>query len=85
MSEGTRERGIVKWFDIRRGFGFIRRQEGEDVFVHSSSLSGIFSKVLQEGDEVEFFVEESHKGLRAVHVVRLPRTEPGSDLLESTV
>ncbi len=78
MSE--RERGTVKWFSVDKGFGFIRRPEGEDVFVHSSSLSGIFSKTLQEGDEVEFDVEMSHKGLRAVEVVRLPGAE-----LESTV
>lgn len=84
MSE-ARERGVVKRFDIRRGFGFIRSEEGEDVFVHASSLTGIHNRVLYEGDEVEFDVEESHKGLRATGVVRLPRTETGSDLLESTV
>lgn len=75
-----REKGIVKWFDSRRGFGFLRRTEGEDVFVHSSDLSENYSRTLQEGDEVSFFVEQSHKGFRAVDVVRLPGAE-----LESTV
>ncbi len=78
MSE--REKGTVRWFDSRRGYGFIRAESGEDLFVHFSAISGDSSSGLEEGDAVEFCAEEAPKGLRAVEVVRLPGAE-----LESTV
>ncbi len=66
MSE--RETGIVKWFNGAKGFGFIQRQEGEDVFVHFSSIRGEGYRNLEEGQTVEFGVEQGPKGLRAVDV-----------------
>ncbi len=67
--------GTVKWFDDAKGFGFIEREEGEDVFVHYSSIAGEGYKSLAEGSKVEFDVEEDAKGPRATNVVV---TEAGS-------
>lgn len=66
MSE--RETGIVKWFNASKGYGFIQRQEGEDIFVHFSSIRGEGYRNLEEGQTVEFGVEQGPKGLRAVDV-----------------
>lgn len=64
-----RERGIVKWFNAAKGYGFIQRQSGEDVFVHHSTIQMTGYRVLQEGNEVEFEVKEGPKGLQAENVV----------------
>ena len=61
--------GTVKWFDDAKGFGFIEREEGEDVFVHYSAIVGEGYRSLAEGSEVEFDVEEDPKGPRATNVV----------------
>jgi CspA family cold shock protein len=66
MSE--RETGVVKWFNPEKGYGFISRQEGEDVFVHYSAIQGFGFKTLEEGQEVEFNVVETPKGLQAENV-----------------
>ncbi len=68
----TREDGIVKWFNVSKGFGFITRDNGEDVFVHFRSIRGRGHRSLQEGQRVKFGVVESTKGLQAedVTVVR---------------
>lgn len=68
-----REEGIVKWFNVSKGFGFITRDSGEDVFVHFRSIRGRGHRSLQEGQRVRFGVVESTKGLQAedVTVVRL--------------
>jgi cold shock protein len=63
MSNGT-----VKWFNESKGFGFIAREDGEDVFVHHTSISGTGFKSLTEGQAVTFDVEKTPKGLRAVNV-----------------
>ena len=65
MAEGT-----VKWFNDRKGFGFIQREDGTDVFVHHSAISGTGFKSLTEGEHVTFEVEKGPKGLAAVNVVR---------------
>ena len=64
-------RGKVKWFNDRKGYGFIAMEDGTDVFVHFSSISGDGYKTLREGDEVEFEIVEGEKGPKAENVVRI--------------
>ncbi len=66
MSE--REIGTVKWFNNGKGYGFIEREEGEDIFVHFSSIQGDGYRTLEEGQKVEFAVEQGPKGLQAADV-----------------
>jgi CspA family cold shock protein len=64
--------GIIKWFDNKKGFGFIAQDEGgQDVFVHFSVIGGEGFKTLEEGDRVEFEVTQSDKGLKALNVIKL--------------
>ena len=63
--------GRVKWFNDSRGYGFIERDDGDDVFVHHSALQGEGFMTLAEGQEVEFDIEQDPKGPRAVNVVKL--------------
>ncbi|MDV2495495.1 MAG: cold-shock protein [bacterium] len=65
------EKGTVKWFNEGKGFGFIEREDGPDVFVHYSAITGEGYKSLAEGDAVEFEVIEDTKGLKAVNVVKV--------------
>ena len=67
----ARENGTVKWFAQDKGYGFIRRNSGPDVFVHHSAIQGSGFKSLNEGEEVEFEVVEEDRGLKAVNVTRL--------------
>jgi cold shock protein len=62
------EKGTVKWFNAAKGYGFISRSGGEDVFVHFKSIVGEGYKSLNEGDPVEFEVEQGPKGLQATNV-----------------
>ncbi len=62
------EKGTVKWFNAAKGFGFIARSTGEDVFVHFRSIQGDGYKSLNDGDSVEFDVETGPKGLQATNV-----------------
>lgn len=65
---GDQERGTVKWFNAAKGFGFITRENGEDVFVHFRSIQGKGHRSLGEGQAVIFSVAEGEKGLQAVDV-----------------
>ncbi len=67
----TREQGTVKWFNASKGFGFITRPAGEDVFVHFSAIQGDGYRNLQEGAAVEFEVVKGPKGFQAANVVQL--------------
>ncbi len=69
MSE--RQIGTVKWFNDAKGFGFISRESGEDVFVHHTAIVGDGFRSLRENERVEFSVEQGPKGLRAAEVKRL--------------
>jgi len=66
-----RETGTVKWFNTAKGFGFIARSDGDDVFVHFRAIRGEGHRVLQEGQRVEFSVTQHYKGLQAEDVVEL--------------
>ena len=62
--------GTVKWFNESKGFGFISRAEGNDVFVHYSAISGDGFKSLMEGDSFSFEIEDGPKGPKAINVVK---------------
>lgn len=66
-----KEQGTVKWFNASKGFGFIQRQSGEDVFVHFSAIQGDGYRSLNEGQAVEFDVTRGPKGLQASSVTAL--------------
>ena len=63
-------KGTVKWFDVKKGFGFIQQEDGNDEFVHYSNITGSGFKVLEDGESVEFEVVEGDKGLQAQNVVK---------------
>jgi cold shock protein len=67
----NREQGTVKWFNASKGYGFIQRQGGEDVFVHYTAIQGDGYRNLQEGATVEFEVVKGPKGFQAANVVQL--------------
>lgn len=67
MSE--RFSGTVKWFNASKGYGFIGRESGDDVFVHFSAIMAEGYRRLEEGQSVEFSIEEGPKGLQAVNVI----------------
>jgi CspA family cold shock protein len=63
-----REKGVVKWFNAAKGYGFIQRENGEDVFVHYSAIQASGYRSLEEGARVEFAVKKGPKGLQAEDV-----------------
>ncbi len=65
-----KEKGTVKWFNESKGFGFIERESGGDVFVHFSDIVGEGFRTLYDGEAVEFEVQESDKGPKAVNVTK---------------
>jgi CspA family cold shock protein len=74
MSE--RVTGTVKWFSTEKGYGFIQREQGSDVFVHYSAIQGGGFRTLNEGQRVEFTVESNPKGAQAANVTILDAPEP---------
>ncbi|MGD2278516.1 MAG: cold-shock protein [Candidatus Omnitrophota bacterium] len=64
-------KGTVKWFNNQKGYGFITPESGEDVFVHHSAIQGEGYKTLEEGQQVEFEIQQGPKGAQAVNVVKL--------------
>lgn len=64
------EQRTVKWFNNDKGYGFISRESGDDVFVHFSAIQGEGFKSLDEGQKVSFDVEEGDRGLQAINVVK---------------
>jgi CspA family cold shock protein len=71
-------KGIVKWFNNAKGFGFIGREDGTDVFVHYSAIQSDKYKTLEEGDEVEFDIVEGQKGAQADAVTLLKHATNGT-------
>jgi CspA family cold shock protein len=65
------EVGVVKWFNNDKGYGFIKRNSGEDVFVHHTAIQSSGYRTLNEGEKVEFDVKQGPKGLQAENVRRL--------------
>jgi cold shock protein len=63
-----KEKGVVKWFNAAKGFGFIQRETGEDVFVHFSAIQSTGYRSLDEGAQVQFVVKKGPKGLQAEEV-----------------
>lgn len=63
--------GTVKWFSDNKGYGFIAREGGEDVFVHFSAIQGEGFRTLDEGQQVEFSIQQGPKGLQAAEVVAM--------------
>ena len=63
-------KGTVKWFNDSKGYGFIEQPDGDDVFVHFSAIEAEGFRTLAEGEEVEFEIRDSERGLQASHVVR---------------
>lgn len=70
--------GTVKWFSTEKGYGFIERDDGDDVFVHHSDIQGTGFKDLDEGEKVEFDLVEGPKGPKAENVVRTNKSDSGS-------
>lgn len=66
-----KEQGNVKWFDAQKGYGFIEREEGDDVFVHFSEIAEDGFKTLEEDEEVEFEVVDGERGPKAEDVVKI--------------
>jgi CspA family cold shock protein len=67
----VKEKGIVKWFNAAKGYGFIQRSGGDDVFVHFSAIRDDGYRSLDEGSAVEFEVRQGPKGLQAENVIKL--------------
>jgi cold shock protein len=70
--ESERFLGTVKWFNAEKGYGFIARTDGDDVFVHQSSIQAAGYRTLQEGQQVQFEIEQGAKGPKAINVTNAP-------------
>jgi CspA family cold shock protein len=69
VGDATREHGTVKWFNVTKGFGFIVKDDGEEIFVHFRSIRGEGRRSLRDGQRVNFIVAQSDKGPQAEDVV----------------
>lgn len=74
----ARRKGTVKWFSDAKGYGFITPEDGDDVFVHHTSIDGSGYRTLAEGEEVEFEVADETQGPKAQNVMRLNPPQPSS-------
>ncbi len=85
MSESESQKGVVKWFNDAKGFGFIEHSSGSDVFVHYSAIVTEGFKTLKDGEEVEYEMKQGPKGFQAVKVVRTisPETVTETSLEET--
>ncbi len=83
-SESGILKGVVKWFNDAKGFGFIEHTSGRDVFVHYSVISSEGFKTLKDGETVEYELKEGPKGLQASKVLRTKNDEGSSDELTAT-
>lgn len=68
---GQQETGTVKWFDVRKGYGFITRDNGQDIFVHKNDLADPYGRALEDGERVSFVVGQGRKGPAAQNVERV--------------
>jgi len=71
MEDFYMNNGTVKWFNAEKGFGFIERENGDDVFVHFSAIQGDGYKTLEEGQSVDFDIVEGDRGEQAANVVKM--------------
>jgi CspA family cold shock protein len=71
VAMSDRMTGVVKWFNADKGYGFLRQEDGADVFVHYSAIQGAGFRTLEEGERVEFEITEGQKGKQASNVTRL--------------
>ncbi len=71
MAESGRETGVVKWFNDKKGYGFISRASGDDLFVHHSAIVAEGFRSLTEGDQVEFAIQQDQKGQAAADVRKI--------------
>ncbi len=84
-SESSKLKGVVKWFNDAKGFGFIEHTSGRDVFVHYSVIASEGFKTLKDGETVEYELKEGPKGLQAAKVLRTKRADEASESSTTTI
>jgi len=84
-SESSILKGVVKWFNDAKGFGFIEHTSGRDVFVHYSVIASEGFKTLKDGETVEYELKEGPKGLQAAKVLRTKKEDEAEEASETTI